>query len=221
MRPCNARLPFHGARSVAALLLISSSATLSGAAEITVQNDSIPPGTPLTAFLSGERAAAWLTMPVAGDIVGVEVIWSSMFGGTPPSLETAITLSPAGTYPTPGAVPLATIVLPTLLDGVPNVFRHLDPPADTMPLQIPVTAGQVIVVDLEFLNTNANNNFAPSVEFDSDGCQNGLNSVFALPGGWLIRVCWVSPVISAFARSSGRFRNQAAAGCWLSVSRHW
>ena len=164
-------------------VFMSISASWSQAADITIQNDSIPPGTPLTQFISGERVAAWLTMPMAGDIVGVELFWSSQFGSAPASIETAITISAAGTFPTPGAV-LATITAPTLLDAGSNVFSFLDPPTNSLPVQVPVSAGQVVVVDLQFLNTNSGNVFAPSIEFDSDGCQIGKNSVLAIPGGW-------------------------------------
>ncbi len=123
-------------------------------------------------------------MPTTGDIVGVQILWGSMFGGQPASLETAITISSGATFPTPGAV-LGTIATPSLIDQVaPNEFRFFDPPVNSSPIQIPVTAGQVISVDLEFFNQNAGNAFAPSIEFDSDGIQAGVNSVFSIPGGW-------------------------------------
>ena len=80
-------------------------ATTVGAAEITVKNDSIPApgsGTPLPAFIPNEQAAAWLTTPVAGDIVGVQVLWASQFGGNPASQELGIHVYAAGTFPTPG-----------------------------------------------------------------------------------------------------------------------
>ena len=66
-----------------------------------------------------------------------------------------------------------------------NEFRFFDPPTDALPIQIPVIAGQTIVVVLEFLNQNANQPFAPSIEIDQDGIIPGVNSVFAKPGGWL------------------------------------
>jgi hypothetical protein len=78
---------------------------------------------------------------------------------------------------------LATITAPTLSDTGINEFRHLDAGL-TLPLQVPVSAGQTVVVALEFLNTNSGNPFAPSVVMDSDGCQPGLNAVNVMPGGW-------------------------------------
>ncbi len=154
-----------------------------GAAEIIIKNDSIPPGTSLPNFIPGERAGAWLTTPVAGDIVGVQIIWSSFYGGAPDSVEAAITVSAAGTFPTPGMT-FDTILGPTLVDGVVNEFRYLDPPTNFVPLQISVVAGQTFVVDIEFQNANMGNLFVGSIEVDSDGCQTGLNSILSLPGGW-------------------------------------
>ena len=157
-----------------------------GAAEITLQNDSIPApgsGTPLLTFIPNEQAAAWLTTPVAGDIVGVQVLWASLFGGNPASQELGIHVYAAGTFPTPGAL-LASVTAPLMVDGSVNEFRHLDPPTNNIPLQVPVSAGQTFVVAIEFLNQNAGNQFGTSVEIDGDGCQPGKNSVFVIPGGW-------------------------------------
>jgi len=158
-----------------------------GAAEMLLQHDSIPAGgsnNPLNTFLVGERAASWFTSPVNGDLVGVQIQWDSQFGGNPPSQEFAIYIYAGGTFPTPGPL-LAQIVAPVLSDGSANEMRHLDPPANTLPLQVPVTPGQSFVVALEFFNQNSGNVFASSVEIDQDGITPGVNSVFALPGGWL------------------------------------
>ena len=156
------------------------------ASEIILQNDSIPSpgsGAPLLAFLQGEIVASWFTTPVAGDIVGVQVLWNSNLGPNPPSQEMAITVYAAGPFPTPGA-PLAVVTAPVLTDGSINEFRFLDPPADTTALQVAVSANQTFAVGLEFLNQSSGNPFASGVEIDLDGCQAGLNSVFVLPGGW-------------------------------------
>lgn len=168
-------------------LMVVMSAGVVDAAEIIVQNDTIASagaGTPLLAFIPGERAAAWLTAPVAGDIVGVQVLWDSNLGPNPPSQEFAIDIYAGGTFPTPGAT-LATISAPILSDATVNEFRYLFPPATTSPLQVPVTAGQTFVVSLAFFNQSANNVFASGVEYDGDGCQGGKNAAYALPGGWI------------------------------------
>ena len=164
-------------------LLVVVTATTAIGAEIIVQNDSIPPGTPLPTFVPGERVASWLTAPITGNIVGVQILWGSQFNLNPAQIEMAITVSAAGAFPTPGT-PLATIVGPTLNDGVVNEFRHLDPPTNLVPLSVPVTAGQQFAVDLEFLNQSSGNPIASSILIDN-AIIPGRNSVFAVPGGWL------------------------------------
>ncbi len=168
------------------VLVVFISVDRAAAAEVVVQNDTVAvpgAGTPLPQFLQNERAAAWLTAPVTGDIVGVQILWDSLFGGNPPSQELGIDLFAGGVFPSPGA-PLATVVAPVLSDLTVNEFRHLDPPTNLVPLQVPVTAGQVFVVSLEFLNQSSGNPTASGVEFDGDGCQVNRNSVFTIPGGW-------------------------------------
>jgi hypothetical protein len=78
----------------------------------------------------------------------------------------------------------AIVAGPTLSDGTMNEFRTLDPPVDLTPIQIPVTLNQQFLVSLKFLNANSGSAFAPSVVFDTDTCQPGLNTVDAVPGGW-------------------------------------
>ena len=173
-------------RRIALAIVIASMCSTVGAAEITVKNDSIPAGgfgTPLPAFVPNEQAAAWLTTPVAGDIVGVQVLWDSLFGGNPSSQELGIHIYAAGTFPTPGGL-LASVTGPLLVDGSVNEFRYLDPPTNSVALQVPVSAGQTFVVAIEFLNQSSGNMFASGVGYDGDGCQTGKNSVFAIPGDW-------------------------------------
>jgi hypothetical protein len=155
--------------------------------EIILKNDSLAgPGTGivLATFIPGERAASWFTAPAGGDIVGVQILWASMFGGQPQQVETAITVSTSGTFPTVGAAD-ALIPGPMLTDGSANEFRYTDPPIDAMPIQIPVVAGQSFSVDVEFFNQSSGNPFAPSIETDMDGTMAGAQSVFVLPGGWM------------------------------------
>jgi len=158
-------------------------ASTAAASEIIVQNDSIPPGTSLPTFVPGDRIAAWLTAPISGNVVGVQVWWGSLFNGNPSQLEMAIRVSNAGVFPTPGAT-LATILGPTLNDGVLNEFRYLDPGINTIPLSVPVTAGQTFVVDLEIQNQSSGNPTASSVLIDG-AIQAGVNSVFTPANGWL------------------------------------
>jgi hypothetical protein len=191
MNPANLFPYVRRATSCLVITLSISVAFLSAAellgTEVVLQNDSVPSpgaGTPLLSFVPNEMAAAWLTTPVAGDLVGVQILWDSQFGGNPQSLELGIHIFAGGTFPTPGAL-LATVVGPLLSDTTVNEFRHLDPPTNAVPLQIPVTAGQALVVALEFLNQSSGNMFASGVEHDLDGCQAGKNAAFAIPGGWI------------------------------------
>jgi hypothetical protein len=78
----------------------------------------------------------------------------------------------------------AVVLGPVLSDTAMNEFRFLDPPADTQPLQVPVTQGQTFVVSLEFANQSSGNPFASGPGLDTDGCQNGLNAGNIQPGGW-------------------------------------
>lgn len=211
----------HGLRALRSLLLaaVLGCASAAGAVEIVVQNDSVPgggAGTPLATFIAGERVAVWLTAPVSGDIVAVQVDWRSLFGGAPTVTEHSVTVHAGGVFPTPGPA-LATVLVPPMVDGLVNEFRFLDPPADTVPLQVPVTSGQTFVVALEFFNTNAGGGgFLPSVVIDGDGCQPGLNTVFPIPpsawtdacplgvtGDFVIRAVIDQPVSTPALTSTG------------------
>ncbi len=162
------------------------------ATEIVLQNDSLgsaSQGTPLLAFLQGERAANWHTAPLAGTIVGVQVVWGTLFGGGSDSTEFAIHIYDGGTFPDPAAgAPLATISTPVLTDGTSsgtiNEFRFLDPPTDGTPLSVSVSKDQDFIVALEFFNTNDGQSFAPSVKYDGETCAGGTSTAFAIPGGW-------------------------------------
>jgi len=160
------------------------------ASEIVVQIDSIASpgaGTPLPNLLPNEIATTWLTAPVAGDIVGVQVFWDSAIGANPDSTETAIHIYSAGTFPTPGSA-LTSIGGTngvTLKDRTLNEFRFTDPPTNSSPLSVPVSAGQTFVVGLEFLNQSSGNSFASSIEVDG-ALQTGKNSIYLNPpnGTW-------------------------------------
>ncbi len=162
-----------------------------GAAEITVQNDTAPPGTPCNCFIPGESTAAWLTATCTGEIVAVQARWRSAVGGSPQQMEDSIRIQGAGTFPTPGSTLLnqggspAIVVAPTLTDGIVNEFRFLDPPSNTVPLDVPVTSGQSFVVAFKYFNQSSGGApFAPDLVYDADGCQASRNAVDVSPGGW-------------------------------------
>jgi len=168
-------------RLLAAVLTLVAPAA---AEEVTVQNDSASGGGMVAiqaGFIAHEQAAAWLTSPCDGSIVAVQILWLSQSGQAPPSLEEAIRIRQAGTFPVPGPV-LALLEAPVMTDGFLNEFRYLDE-AQTIPIDVPVSAGQTFVVAFEFANTPGLD--GASVCTDVDGCQTGRNSIYAIPGGWL------------------------------------
>ncbi|RME39499.1 MAG: hypothetical protein D6788_05270 [Planctomycetota bacterium] len=190
------------------------------AAEVVVQNDSMTDAssvTPCVCFVPGDIPAAWLTAPTDGNIVAVQVFWKSQVGGGADLQEAAIRLYDGSSFPTPGAVltneggAAAEIFTPTLSDGVLNEYRFLDL-AQTVPLRVPVSAGQTFAVGLEIFNQSSGGGaFTPSLTYDNDGCQAGRNGVFVfdtnswsdactqgVTGDWVIRaVIDTTPTIPA------------------------
>lgn len=164
-------------------LLSATGAAL--AAEVTVKNDSFVDGGAAVIvgdFIAGEEAGARLTAPCNGTIVAVQIAWLEGTPGHGQSLEEAIHIYAGSTFPTPGAE-LETLVGPVMTPGFINEFRYLDE-AQTIPLNVPVTAGQQFFVTLEFANPTNVGGGGPSVIRDTNGCQAGKNVLFAIPGGW-------------------------------------
>lgn len=174
------------------LLTIAISITAeTGFAQIVIKNDSMTDAasvTPCQCFIEHEIPAAWLTSPVDGKIVAVQLFWESPFGGQSDTIEYSVQILDTATFPDAGSFLQnegsvdAKIVGPTMQDGVLNEFRFLDPPTNSVPLSVPVSQGQTFVVGLEILNTASG--FAPSLAYDDD-CQTGKNTVFTIPGGWV------------------------------------
>jgi len=169
------------------LLIFATLVTFAGAvtaAEVTVQNDSLVDGASanvVPGFATGERAAAWLTSPCTGNIVALQIFWRSLIGGTGTSLESAIFLFEAGTFPDPGGV-LLNLAGPLLTDGNSfNEFRYTDE-NNTVPIQVPVTAGQTFVLALEIENPQSL--VSPSVVNDAAGCKPNRNAVYELTTGF-------------------------------------
>ncbi|MEE8171141.1 MAG: hypothetical protein V3T70_11405 [Phycisphaerae bacterium] len=155
------------------------------AEEVTVQNDSLmggDDGAIQAGFVAGESAAVWLTSPCDGSIVAVQVFWRSLAGGAAQSLEDSISIFDGGSFPTPGTL-LEFLGGPVMTDGVINEFRFLDD-NQTIPINVPVTNGQVFVLSFKFETSPSPFN-GPSVVTDTNGCQSGKNGIFAIPGGWL------------------------------------
>ena len=157
------------------------------AQEITVKNDSFVnegPAVIVGDFAAGEHAGVRLTSPCDGVIVAVQIGWLHGDGFPPPdpSVERAIHIFDGDTFPQPGSE-LALLQAPLLVTGFLNEFRYLDE-NNQVPLNVPVTAGQRFYVTLEFDNPTNIMAGTASVFRDLDGCQNGKNTLFAIPGGW-------------------------------------
>ncbi len=181
--------------AVAAMAFGGANAALG--VEVTVQNDSVMPGENATVcpcFAAGEHAAVWLTSPCDGSIVAIQVFWRSLLANQPDKIEDSILIRNAGVYPSPGSV-IATLEAPVLTDGVLNEYRFFDE-NQTIPINIPVVAGQEFVVDFIFFNPNAAT-AGPSLVFDGDGATPGKNAIFTgiwqsneslgVTGDWFIR----------------------------------
>jgi hypothetical protein len=158
--------------------------------EIVVQNDSLgggDTGAIQAGFDPGESAAAWLTSPCDGDIVAVQILWLSLFGGEPPSVEDSITIFAAGSFPFPGAT-LEVLEAPVMTDGYLNEFRYLDE-QQQIPISIPIQQGETFLVSFKFANDPDPFN-GPSVVTDLDGCQYGKNGLYANGFGWTNSCDW-------------------------------
>lgn len=170
------------------------------AAEITIQNDSVTDFTTaviVTGFVANERAAAWLTTSCAGNIVAAQVFWRSEAGGTAAQFADRIEIFRGASFPSPGSL-AQEIVGPLLNDGVINEFRFLDENM-TIPVMVPVAQNETFVISLDFAQAPPAPN-GPSIVRDTDGCQAGRNTIFAIPpsqwfsscdlgltGDWVIR----------------------------------
>lgn len=177
--------------------------------EVVVKNDSLADGGSVNicpCFTMREEAAVWLTSPCNGNIVAIQIFWKSYFGGAPQTIQDSIMVYQAGNFPQVGAIK-KELLAPVLTDGGLNEFRYEDD-NQTIPISIPVTAGETFVVSLRFDSDTANNLFAGTLVSDNDGCQQGRNAVkvngttwqsacsLGVSGDWVIRAvinCSTSP----------------------------
>jgi len=179
------RLGLGGAhRVLGALGVLALGAGVAPGDEQVVQNDSLTGGDSATicpCFVQGEEAAVWLTSPCDGSIVAIQIFWRSLLGGAPVSLEDAIIVYEGGTFPNPGPIK-DELLGPALLDGGLNEFRFTDE-NQTIPIDIPVQAGEEFVVSLAFFNDSTLS--GPSILFDTDGITPGANTVRVSGGNWV------------------------------------
>ncbi len=155
------------------------------AIEQVVRNDSVENFTttvPIGDFVPGEQGGSRLTSPCNGSIVALQVLWvEPPPGGNPQSLQDAIHVYNGATFPTPGAE-LLLLEGPLLTPNAVNEFRFTDE-AGTVPIDVPVTAGQQFYVTLEFGEPTDVGGGSASIVRDTDGCQAGKNVLF-FSGSW-------------------------------------
>lgn len=198
-------LPFAVLALAAASIALTNLSAL--AQEIVVKNDSLPDVFPPTGvsvgfqiyFNTNEEANVWLTAPCTGTIVAIDILWMASGGSAPITLENAITLYQPSTFPAHSNTPLnnqfptpttpCELIGPAMQSGNGMYeFRFLDE-NNSVPLSVPVTAGQTFVLSFEFGEDHANEGppwgGVPTIPIDLDGCHAGRNGIFGIPGGYL------------------------------------
>ena len=177
---------------VASLALVGH---LANASEIILRNDASPAVGKLGSIDAGTRLGVLLTVPSDGTIVGVKILWGSANGGAAPSQQAAISIS-SDTLLNPPNAPLAQILSPTLIDGGANEFRYLDPGVNSQPLSVPVFAGQILMVDLQYATSVPNS--GPGIWYDA-ALQLGKNALY-IPN---LTPYWVDAQLGSLAGDLG------------------
>jgi len=169
------------------LTLLAPLAAVAG--EVLVRNDSIENFSQayiVGDFVQGEQAGVRLTSPCDGFIVAIQILWLEGTPGHGQSLEEAIHIYSynPGTFPTPGPE-LQLMEGPVLTPGYWNEFRYIDE-NQSIPLNVPIGAGEHFLVTLEFYNPTNVAAGTPSVVRDTDGYLPGRNILYGyIPGfGW-------------------------------------
>lgn len=156
-----------------------------GAAEVTIKNDSLTDfggAAIIWGFAAGEMAGSWLTSPCDGNLVAVQIFWRSPTGTAAASIQDSINIYRSGTFPNPGAL-VQSIGGPVLNDNALNEWRYLDE-NNTLPLSVPVSANETVVVALQFAELPVASS-DPSVVRDTDGNTPGRNVIYADSGDWI------------------------------------
>ena len=151
-----------------ALAMWAASLSPALAEEVTVQNDSFTGGEVhiFGDFSPGEEATVWLQSPCDGNIVEIQIAWYSDPEGAPLTMEEAIRIYQAGSFPTPGPV-IEEFLGPWLTPGAINLFTEVGEPP--VPISVPISADQVFVVGLEFANQTDVGNGTGGLLRDGDG----------------------------------------------------
>ncbi|HEY6941739.1 hypothetical protein [Dokdonella sp.] len=170
-------------RTTVSLGLALAFAGNAGAAEVTIKNDSLTDfgsAAIVWGFVTGEMAGSWLTSPCDGNLVAVQIFWRSPSGVSADVIGNAIHIYRSGTFPAPGDE-AQTIGGPVLQDNALNEWRYLDD-NNTLPLIVPVTMSETVVVAFEF-PAPPEAGVDPSVVRDTDGNTSGRNTIYADVGG--------------------------------------
>lgn len=188
MSKCAARRTgFFSPACCLAFLTTLTAASALRADEQVLQNENVQDGDNVYIvgdFAPHEEAAAWLTAPVAGNIVGVQILWWSINPDCEQTIEENIWIRQSGSFPRPGGT-LLQLPAPLMSPFFLNEFRYSDEEQQN-PIRIPVTAGQTVVVSLEFADGTDIRNGSPSVCRDTTGCRQGKNAIYAPNlGGWV------------------------------------
>lgn len=171
------------ARTLLALAFCMGSAATATATETTIKNDSLTDfgnAAIVWGFVTGEMAASWLTSPCDGNLVAVQIFWRSPSGTSADTIEDSINIYRSGSFPVPGEL-AQTIGGPVLHDNALNEWRYLDDQG-TLPLVVPVSSGETVVVALAFA-AEPQPNVDPSVVRDTDGNTTHRNAIYANIGG--------------------------------------
>ena len=174
MRTCDRSVRWSCAAAVA--LFVGSA----HAQEIELKNDSLVDGGTAAiqlGFVNGEVGCASFVVPAEYfplQLKRVQFFWTSQAGDAGPSIQDSIRIYDSG-LPEPNLVFLSDP--PQLIDGFLNEF-------DFSFFDIIFEEPTVITIGLAFSDAPNGDVNKPSLVTDIDGCQWGLNPIFAIPGGW-------------------------------------
>ena len=130
-------------------------------------------------FNHDEEAGAVFSVPSEHypiEVLRIGVGWGSLHGDNPAQIEQALHIY-NGRLPDPGT-PVFTMPGPSMTGGVINEF-DIETLGNVIIESAPVTA------TIQFRISNLDNVHAPTLVHDGNGCQDGMNLIKAVPGGWL------------------------------------
>ncbi|MFG0285801.1 MAG: GC-type dockerin domain-anchored protein [Phycisphaerales bacterium JB039] len=160
--------------------LLASAAT---AQELELKNDGLVDGATAAiqlGFVNGEIGAATFIVDPSMyplRILRVQLFWKSFFGGAPASVQDAILI-----YEGPRSA-LRLIFESDPLQLTDGFLNEFDLAPENIVIQSPPPSN-AFTVGMRFSDAPNGDVTKPSLVTDIDGCQPGLNPLFAVPGGW-------------------------------------